>query len=79
MNQRTAQGQARSGSSGGAQRGFRGNRRGGNRRTRFSGLNVVYDEDGYEYQVDDDGNIVLDFEEEDAATSQQNSNKNQGN
>ena len=78
VNQRTAFAQNRGGSRG-ARGGSGGNRRGGNRRTRFSGLSVVYDADGFEYQVDDDGNIVLDFEEEeDAATSQQN-NKNQGN
>ena len=52
--------------------GSRGNRRGnGGRRARFSGLRVVYDAEGYEYQVDEDGNIVLDFED-DATTSQQN-------
>ena len=43
----------------------------GGRRPRFSGLQVVYDAEGYEYQVDEDGNIVLDFED-DATTSQQN-------
>ena len=32
---------------------------------------MVYDAEGYEYQVDEDGNIVLDFED-DATTSQQN-------
>ena len=54
--------------------GNRGNRRGGsNRRTRFSGLNVVYDAEGNEYPVDEDGNLVLEFvEEEDAAALQQN-------
>ena len=51
-----------------------GNRRGGgNRRTRFSGLTVVYDAEGNEYPVDEDGNLTLDFfDEEDAAASQQN-------
>ena len=39
----------------------------------MSGLQVVYDAEGYEYQVDDDGNIVLDFDPEyDATTSSQN-------
>ena len=73
VNQRSNFAQARGGSRG-ARGGFRGNRRGnGGRRARFSGLQVVYDEEGYEYQVDDDGNIVLDFDPEDnAATSQQN-------
>ena len=54
--------------------GNRGNRRGGsNRRTRFSGLNVVSDAEGNEYPVDEDGNLVLEFvEEEDAAALQQN-------
>lgn len=31
----------------------------GNRRSRFSGLNVVYDEDGYEYPIDDEGRIYV--------------------
>ena len=54
--------------------GNRGNRRGGsNRRTRFSGLNVVYDAEGNEYPIEEDGNLVLEFiEEEDAAALQQN-------
>ena len=79
VNQRSNFAQARGGSRG-ARGGFRGNRRGnGGRRARFSGLQVVYDEEGYEYQVDDDGNIVLDFDPEDnAATSQQNE-QNSGN
>ena len=78
VNQRTAFAQNRGGTRG-ARGGSGGNRRGGNKKTRFLGLNVVYDADGFEYEVDDDGKIVLDFEEEeDAATSQQN-NKNQGN
>ena len=39
----------------------------------------MYDAEGYEYQVDDDGNIILDCDlDEDAATSQKN-DKNQGN
>ena len=69
MNQRSGFAQAR-----GTRGGVRGNRRGGgNRRTRFSGLNVVYDAEGNEYPIDEDGNIVLEFiEEEDAAVSQQN-------
>ena len=73
VNQRSNFAQARGGSRG-ARGGARGNRRGnGGRRARFSGLHVVYDAEGYEYQVDDDGNIVLDFDPEDAAnTSQQN-------
>ena len=29
------------------------------RRMRFSGLNVVYDEEGYEYPVDDEGRIYV--------------------
>ena len=41
------------------------------RRARFSGLQVVYDAEGYEYQVDEDGNLVLDFEDH-TTTSQQN-------
>ena len=79
VNQRSNFAQARGGSRG-ARGGFRGNRRGnGGRRARFSGLQVVYDEEGYEYQVDDDGNIVLDFDPDDnAATSQQNE-QNSGN
>ena len=68
VNQRSNFAQARGG------QGRGGNRRGGgNRRTRFSGLNVVYDAEGNEYPVDEDGNLVLEFvEEEDAAASQQN-------
>ena len=79
VNQRSNFAQARGGSRGG-RGGQGGNKRGnGRRRTWFSGLNVVYDAEGYEYQVDDDGNIILDCDlDEDAATSQQN-DKNQGN
>ena len=68
VNQRSNVAQARGG------QGRGGNRRGGgNRRTRFSGLNVVYDAEGNEYPIDEDGNIVLEFiDEEDAAVSQQN-------
>ena len=68
MNQRSNFAQA----CGGQGRG--GNRRGGgNRRTRFLGLNVVYDAEGNEYPIDEDGNIVLEFIEEEGATvSQQN-------
>ena len=68
VNQRSNVAQTRGG------QGRGGNRRGGgNRRTRFSGLNVVYDAEGNEYPIDEDGNIVLEFiEEEDAAVSQQN-------
>ena len=60
--------------------GFRGNRRGGSgRRARFSGMNVIYDTEGNEYPVDENGNLVLEFiDDEDAATSQQNTEK-QGN
>ena len=56
-----------------------GNRRGGgNRRTRFSGLNVVYDAEGNEYLVDENGNLTLDFvEDEDAAASQQNEQRSE--
>ena len=70
VNQRSNNAQVR-----GQQRGgFRGNRRGGNgRRARFSGLNVIYDTEGNEYPVDENGNLVLEFvDEENAATSQQN-------
>ena len=68
VNQRSNFAQARGG------QGRRGNRRGGgNRRTRFSGLNVVYDAEGNEYPIDEDGNIVLEFiVEDDSAVSQQN-------
>ena len=74
VNQRSNFGQARGG------QGRGGNRRGGgNRRTRFSGLNVVYDAEGNEHPIDEDGNIVMEFvEEEDAAVSQQN-RQTQGN
>ena len=69
VNQRTNFAQNR-----GNRNGRGGNRRGGgNRRTRFSGLTVVYDAEGNEYPVDEDGNLTLDFfDEEDAAASQQN-------
>ena len=71
VNQRRNFGQAHGG------QGQGGNRRGGgNRRTRFSGLNVVYDAEGNEYPIDEDGKIVLEFvEEEEAAVSQQNLQK----
>ena len=52
--------------------GMRGNRRGG-RRARFSGFDVIYDVEGNEYPVDENGNLVLEFaEEDDADTSHQN-------
>ena len=77
VKQRSNQAQRRGGSSGA--RGGRGGNRQGGRRTRFSGLNVVYDAEGYEYQVDDDGNIVMEEEEDDAAILQQNIHKKSGN
>lgn len=40
------------------------------------GLNVMYDAEGYACQVDDDGDIVPDEEEDDAATLNQNIHKN---
>ena len=56
----------------GSRGGFRGNRRGG-RRTRFAGLDVIYDTEGNEYLVDENGNLVLEFaEEDDADASHQN-------
>ena len=77
VNQRSNVAQAR-----GSRGGFRGNRRGaGNRRTRFSGLNVVYDAEGNEYPIDENGNLVLEFvDEEDyemeaSNASQQNPEK----
>ena len=77
VNQRSNFAQACGGSRG-AHGGSRGNRRGnGGRRARFLGLQVVYDAEGYEYQVDEDGHLVLDFED-DATTSQKN-DKNSGN
>ena len=56
-----------------------GNHRGGgNRQTRFSGLNVVYDAEGNKYLVDEDANLTLDFvEEEDAAASEQNEQRSE--
>ena len=77
VNQRSNQAQRRGGSSGA--RGGRGGNRQGGRRIRFLGLNVEYDAEGYKYQVDDDGNIVLGEEEDDAATLQQNIHKKSGN
>ena len=68
MNQRSTNAQVR-GQRGGR---FRGNRRGG-RGARFSGMNVIYDTEGNEYPVDENGNIVLEISEEyDADTSHQN-------
>ena len=32
---------------------------GGARRVRFSGMNIVYDEEGYRYPVDDEGKIYV--------------------
>ena len=73
-NQRSNFGQA----CGGQGRG--GNRRGGgNRRTRFSGLNVVYDAEVNEYLIDEDGNIVQEFVEEEAAAVSQQNRQTQGN
>ena len=77
MNQRSNFAQVR-GQRGG---GVRGNRRGG-RWARFSGLSVIYDTEGNEYPVDENGNLVLEFAEEDEVvasnTSHQN-DKNSGN
>ena len=68
VNQRSNNAQVR-GQRGGR---FRGNRRGG-RGARFSGMNVIYDTEGNEYPVDENGNIVLEIAEEyDADTSHQN-------
>ena len=51
----------------------RGGNRRGSKRTRFSGLKVLYDAEGNEYPIDDNGKIALDFvREKDAAASQQN-------
>ena len=57
--------------------GFRGNRRGGSgRRARYSGLNVIYDTEGNEYPIDENGNLVIEFiEENDATTSHQKPEK----
>ena len=42
-------------------------------------MNVIYDTEGNEYPVDENGNLVLEFiDDEDAATSRQNEEK-QGN
>ena len=48
------------------QRGTSGNRSRG-RRTRFSGLNVVYDAEGQEYPVDDNGVIYIPADEQTGA------------
>ena len=51
----------------------RGGNRRGSKRTRFSDLKVLYDAEGNEYPIDDNGKIALDFvREKDAAASQQN-------
>ena len=75
MNQRSNFAQAR-----GTRERVRGNRRGGgNGRTHFSGLNVVYDAKGNEHPIDKDDNLVFEFsEEEEVAVSEQNQ-INQGN
>ena len=72
MNQRSNFAQVR-GQRGGR---FRGNRRGG-RGTRFSGLDVIYDVEGNEYPIDENGNLVIEFADEDydADTSHQNEEK----
>ena len=75
VNQRSNFAQAR-----GNRGGNRGNRRGGsNRRTHFSGLNAVYDAEGNKYPIDDNGNLVLEFAEEEDATASQQNQKNSGN
>ena len=67
MNQRSNAAQVR-----GSRGGYRGNRRGG-RRTRFSGIDVLYDAEGNEYPVDENGNLTLEFAvEDDADASHQN-------
>ena len=33
--------------------------RGNSQRVRFSGLNIVYDEEGYDYPVDNEGRIYI--------------------
>ena len=67
VNQRSNAAQVR-----GSRGGFRGNRRGG-RRTRFSGIDVLYDAEGNEYPVDENGNLTLEFAvEDDADASHQN-------
>ena len=69
MNQRSNAAQAR-----GSRGGFRGNRRGG-RRTRFSGIEVLYDAEGNEYPVDENGNLTLEFAVEDDADASHQNNK----
>ena len=57
----------------------RGGNRRGSKRTRFSDLKVLYDADGNEYPIDDNGNIVLDFVEAAASRASQQNYKNSGN
>ena len=72
MNQRSNFAQVR-----GQRGGIRGNRRGG-RRARFSGLDVIYDVEGNEYLVDENGNLVIEFaDEDDADTSHENKEKSE--
>ena len=73
MNQRSNAAQVR-----GSRGGFRGNRRGG-RRARFSGIDVIYDTEGNEYPVDENGNLVLEFAEEDDADASHQKQEKQGN
>ena len=73
VNQRSNNAQVR-GQRGGR---FRGNRRGG-RSARFSGLDVIYDVEGNEYTVDENGNLVIEFADaDDANTSHQNQQKSE--
>ena len=54
------------------QRGTFSNRSRG-RRTRFSGLNVVYDAEGQEYPVDDNGVIYIPADEQTGANNEEQS------
>ena len=73
VNQRSNFAQAR-----GGPRENRGNiRGGGNKRTRFSGLNVVYDAEGNEYPIDENGKLVIDVAEKDYEDASNPSSQNQ--
>ena len=49
------------------QKGPRNRRRG--RQTRFGAMGVVYDEEGYEYPIDDNGQLYIPYHPEQTAAS----------
>ena len=43
--------------------------RGHGRQTRFGAMGIVYDEEGYEYPIDDQGQLYIPYHPEEAAAS----------